>query len=165
MECGIIVILDLLFLPVVFAGLTFLNFFFAQPVLPLHNTDPPLILLHDLIVLLQPLAILLLLLQPLPVVLLNSLFGLFLVLQLEGHLLTGQVLRHLLDLKLEVGLQHLVFQLLLVALLAAAHSISVESNLYNSVEAKCINKQANHCVILEVYFCNQVGCYTRCSGD
>lgn len=133
-----------MFLPAVLAGLTFLNFFFAQPVVPLHRADPPLVLLHNLVVLLQPLAVLLLPLQPLPVVPLDALLGLFLVLQLEGDLLAGQVLRHLLYLELEVGLQHPVFQLLLVALLAAAHSISVESNQYNSKEANTTNKQANH---------------------
>lgn len=110
----------------VLTGLTLLNFFFPQPVFLLHSGDPLLVILHDLVVLLQPLAVLLLALESLLVVLLNGPLGLFLVLQLEGDLLACQVLGHLLDLELEVGLQHPVLQLLLVALLAAAHSISVE---------------------------------------
>lgn len=124
MQGGIVVIFDLLFLPAVLAGLSFLNFFFPSAVVPLHGGDPALVVLHDLVVLLQPLAVLLLPFQPLTVVLLNALLGLFLVLQLKGYLLTGQVLCHLFDLELEVGLQHPVSLLLFVALLAAAHSIS-----------------------------------------
>lgn len=66
-----------------------LNFFFPLLVFFLHGGDPSLVILHNLIVLLQPLAIFLLSLDPLLVVLFNRLLGLFLILQLKGHLFTG----------------------------------------------------------------------------
>lgn len=53
----------------------------------------------------------------------SHLLGFLLVLHFEGDFLPGEVFGHLLDLKLEVGLQDAVLVLLFMAVGTATHSI------------------------------------------